>query len=180
MARIITITEAVPACCLLHLQCSVECGIGTKNKVQRCARVYKPEVRGAPKKRVYIDDSYCKRLKVRKPLLRKSTKVCKINCKWVFSKWTRCSSDCTEEYQTRYVRCEAWQGNSVSERYCDAKKRPIQRKICDNCVQRRFKVLSPVSEPNSGDIKVFFYCQCFYLILSVRLHGLRAAAHLLL
>ncbi|KRF83490.1 uncharacterized protein Dvir_GJ24366, isoform D [Drosophila virilis] len=154
--------KAVRNCCHIKYtseweQCSVECGIGTKNKVQRCARVYKPEVRGAPKKRVYIDDSYCKRLKVRKPLLRKSTKVCKINCKWVFSKWTRCSSDCAEEYQTRYVRCEAWQGNSVSERYCDAKKRPIQRKICDNCVQRRFKVLSPCDCTGYERRRIYYY-----------------------
>lgn len=126
-------------------QCSVECGTGIKRKVLRCARVYKPEVPGAQKRKEFISDSFCTTLKVRKPTLRKSSKVCKINCRWTVSDWTRCSKDCSEDYQSRYVRCEAWQGNSVNERHCDAKKRPVRRRICSNCVRKQVKVISPVS-----------------------------------
>lgn len=130
-------------------QCSVECGTGIKRKVLRCARVYKPEVPGAQKRKEFISDSFCTTLKVRKPTLRKSSKVCKINCRWTVSDWTRCSKDCSEDYQSRYVRCEAWQGNSVNERHCDAKKRPVRRRICSNCVRKQVKVISPVSVAKS-------------------------------
>ncbi|XP_062125602.1 LOW QUALITY PROTEIN: A disintegrin and metalloproteinase with thrombospondin motifs 9 [Drosophila sulfurigaster albostrigata] len=124
-------------------QCSVECGTGKKHKVQRCARVYKPEVPGAPKRRVYVDDSFCTTLKVRKPRLRKSTKICKIKCQWKSSPWTPCSKDCTEDYQSRYVRCEAFQGNMVSDHHCDVKRRPSRRRFCSECVQQQLQVLTP-------------------------------------
>lgn len=134
----------------LHLppqQCSVQCGVGKKWKKQLCTRVYKPEVRGDAKRREYIDESFCVRRKLRRKTLRTTTKTCRINCKWNTSDWTRCPADCSEEYQTRYVRCEAWQdkrSEEVPEDQCDAKKRPSKRRICDNCVQRQSKVIMKV------------------------------------
>ncbi|KAH8388555.1 hypothetical protein KR093_009637, partial [Drosophila rubida] len=138
-------------------QCSVECGTGIKRKVQRCARVYKPEVPGAPKRREYVSDSFCTTLKVRKPRLRKSTKICKIKCQWAVSAWTLCSKDCAEDYQSRYVRCEAFQGNSVSEHHCDVKRRPIRRRICNNCVRRQFKVLTPCDCTGYEKVRILFF-----------------------
>ncbi|XP_017143471.2 A disintegrin and metalloproteinase with thrombospondin motifs 9 isoform X1 [Drosophila miranda] len=123
-------------------ECSVQCGEGQKRKLQRCTRVYKPEVPGSPKRKVYINDSYCLTRKVRRPTLRTTTKTCKINCKWITSNWTPCPADCSEEYQTRYVRCESWQGDSIEEGHCAAKKRPTKRRICNNCVRRQSKVIS--------------------------------------
>ncbi|EDV93015.1 GH18512 [Drosophila grimshawi] len=124
------------------LPCSVECGTGEKRKVQSCARVYKPEVPGTPKRKENVDESYCKALKVRKPTLRKTTKLCKINCRWVTSEWTQCSRDCDVDYQTRSVRCDSWLGKSVNERNCDVGKRPTRRKICSHCMKRQYKVIS--------------------------------------
>ncbi|XP_017118704.1 A disintegrin and metalloproteinase with thrombospondin motifs 20 isoform X1 [Drosophila elegans] len=123
-------------------QCSVQCGEGQKWKKQRCTRVYKPEVPGTPKRRVYIDESYCVSRNIRRPKLRTTTKTCRINCKWNASDWSRCPADCSEDYQTRYVRCESWQGDSVEEGHCDAKKRPSKRRICSNCMRRQSKVIS--------------------------------------
>ncbi|KAH8382869.1 hypothetical protein KR009_005659, partial [Drosophila setifemur] len=123
--------------------CSVQCGEGKKRKLQRCTRVYKPEVSGAPKRRVYINESYCVSRKVRRPTLRTTTKTCRINCKWTASDWTQCPADCSEEYQTRYVRCESSQGDSLGEGHCDPKKRPSKRRICSNCLRRHSKIISP-------------------------------------
>ncbi|KAH8295114.1 hypothetical protein KR018_007268, partial [Drosophila ironensis] len=122
--------------------CSVQCGEGKKRKLQRCTRVYKPDVPGTPKRRVYINDSYCVRRKVRRPNLRTTTKSCYISCKWIASDWTRCPADCSEEYQSRYVHCESSQGKSLEEGHCDAKKRPSKRRICNNCVRRQSKAIS--------------------------------------
>ncbi|KAH8409692.1 hypothetical protein KR222_001825, partial [Zaprionus bogoriensis] len=138
-------------------QCSVECGEGSKRKVQRCARVYKPEVPGAQKRKEYISDSFCISLKVRKPTLRKTTKSCRINCRWAVSDWTRCSKDCAEDYQSRYVRCEAWQGNNVNERHCDAKKRPARRRICPNCMRRQYKLLTPCDCSGYERRRILYY-----------------------
>ncbi|XP_034485693.1 A disintegrin and metalloproteinase with thrombospondin motifs 9 [Drosophila innubila] len=153
--------KAVRNCCHIKYtseweKCSVECGTGIKRKLQRCTRVYKPEVPGAPKRREYIGDSFCTTLKVRKPTLRKSTKVCKINCRWNSSEWSRCSKDCAEEYQTRFVHCEAWQGNRVSEQHCEG-KRPINRKICSNCVRRQYKVLTPCDCSGYERRRILYY-----------------------
>ncbi|KAI8045293.1 hypothetical protein M5D96_001473 [Drosophila gunungcola] len=126
-------------------QCSVQCGEGQKWKKQRCTRVYKPEVPGTPKRRVYIDESYCVSRNIRRPKLRTTTKTCRINCKWNASDWSRCPADCSEDYQTRYVRCESWQGDSVEEGHCDAKKRPSKRRICSNCMRRQSKVISQMN-----------------------------------
>ncbi|XP_017053431.1 A disintegrin and metalloproteinase with thrombospondin motifs 9 isoform X2 [Drosophila ficusphila] len=123
-------------------QCSVQCGEGQKWKKQRCTRVYKPEVPGTPKRREYINESYCVSRNVRRPKLRTTTKSCRINCKWNASDWTRCPADCSEDYQTRYVRCESWQGDNVEEAHCDPKKRPSKRRICSNCVRRQSKVIA--------------------------------------
>ncbi|KAH8313711.1 hypothetical protein KR067_010642, partial [Drosophila pandora] len=123
-------------------QCSVQCGEGKKRKLQRCTRVYKPDVPGTPKRRVYINDSYCVSRKVRRPTLRTTAKSCYINCKWIASDWSRCPADCSDEYQTRYVHCESSQGKSLEEGHCDAKKRPSKRRICNNCVRRQSKVVS--------------------------------------
>ncbi|KAH8265475.1 hypothetical protein KR038_008664 [Drosophila bunnanda] len=125
-------------------QCSVQCGEGKKWKKQTCSRVYKPEIQGAPKRREPISETYCISRKVRRPTLRTTTKTCRINCKWNVSDWTRCPADCSEEYQSRYVRCEAWQdkrSKEVAEDQCDAKKRPTKRRICNNCVRRQSKVI---------------------------------------
>ncbi|KAL7727530.1 hypothetical protein ACLKA6_000090, partial [Drosophila palustris] len=153
--------KAVRNCCHIKYtseweKCSVECGSGIKRKVQSCTRVYKPEVPGAPKRREHVSDSFCTSLKVRKPLLRKSTKVCKINCRWNSSEWSRCSKDCAEEYQTRFVRCEAWQGNRVSEQHCEG-KRPINRRICSNCVRRQYKVLTPCDCSGYERRRILYY-----------------------
>ncbi|KRG01112.1 A disintegrin and metalloproteinase with thrombospondin motifs 20 [Drosophila mojavensis] len=138
-------------------KCSVVCGSGIKRKLQKCARVYKSEVRGTPKRREYVADSFCKALGVRKPSLRKSSKKCFINCKWDVSEWTRCTKDCTEEYQTRYVHCEAWPGNTVDDRHCDAKKRPIHRKICTNCARVRTKVTRPCDCSGYEQRRSYYY-----------------------
>ncbi|XP_016952384.1 A disintegrin and metalloproteinase with thrombospondin motifs 20 isoform X1 [Drosophila biarmipes] len=124
-------------------ECSVQCGEGVKRKKQSCTRVYKPEVPGTRKRRVYIDESFCISRKVNRPKLRTTTKSCRINCKWNASDWRRCSADCSEEYQTRDVRCETWQGDGVEDRHCDAKKRPSKRRICHHCVRRQSKIVSP-------------------------------------
>lgn len=161
----------------LTLQCSVECGTGIKRKIQRCVRVYKSEVPGAQKRKELISDSYCTTLKVRKPTLRKSRKVCKINCRWNSSNWTGCSKDCSDDYQTRRVRCETWQGNSVSEQHCDPKKRPSRRKICTNCMRKQHKVISAVSVVQSNPLKKYLVNPVSLLRLTVRLLWLRAAPH---
>jgi len=106
-------------------QCSVQCGTGTRRRLQRCTRVYKPDVPGTSRRKEYIDDSFCTRLKVtKKPMSRQSIKICNINCKWKTSEWSRCDN-CTQEYQTRFVRCEARQKNRavyVNEQYCPGKR----------------------------------------------------------
>ncbi|ALC46009.1 CG14869 [Drosophila busckii] len=138
-------------------KCSVDCGSGIKRKVQRCARVFKPEVPGAQKRKEYISDSYCETLKVRKPALRKSIKHCKINCHWSSSEWSPCSSTCDDDYQSRLVRCESWQGNSVNERYCDATKRPSRSRICNNCMQRQYKILTPCDCTGIERRRILYY-----------------------
>ncbi|XP_033167577.1 A disintegrin and metalloproteinase with thrombospondin motifs 9 isoform X1 [Drosophila mauritiana] len=122
--------------------CSVQCGEGVKRKKQSCTRVYKPDVPGTRKRRVYVDESYCISRKVHRPKLRTTTKSCRINCKWNASDWRRCPADCSEEYQTRDVRCETFQGDGVEDKHCDAKKRPSKRRICNNCVRRQSRVIS--------------------------------------
>ncbi|XP_026831616.1 A disintegrin and metalloproteinase with thrombospondin motifs 9 isoform X2 [Drosophila erecta] len=122
--------------------CSVQCGEGVKRKKQSCTRVYKPDVPGTRKRRVYVDESFCISRKVHRPKLRTTTKSCRINCKWNASDWRRCPADCSEEYQTRDVRCETWQGDGVQDKHCDAKKRPSKRRICSNCVRRQSRVIS--------------------------------------
>ncbi|XP_070073082.1 A disintegrin and metalloproteinase with thrombospondin motifs 15 isoform X2 [Drosophila takahashii] len=123
-------------------ECSVQCGEGVKRKKQTCTRVYKPDVPGTRKRRVYIDESFCLSRKVHRPKLRTTTKSCRINCKWNASDWRRCSADCSEEYQTRDVRCETWQGDGVEDKHCDVKKRPSKKRICSHCVRRQSKVVT--------------------------------------
>ncbi|XP_017067675.2 A disintegrin and metalloproteinase with thrombospondin motifs 9 isoform X2 [Drosophila eugracilis] len=139
--------KEVQKCCNIKYtsewtECSVQCGVGIKTKKQTCSRVYKPEVRGTPKRKVHVDESFCISRKVKKHTLRTTTKTCKINCKWNASDWRRCPADCSEEYQTRDVRCETQQGHGLEDRHCDVKKRPSKRRICNHCIRRTSKVIA--------------------------------------
>ncbi|XP_065369742.1 A disintegrin and metalloproteinase with thrombospondin motifs 9 isoform X3 [Calliphora vicina] len=120
--------------------CSVQCGNGTRRKEMHCARVYKPEIKGAPKRREFIDPSYCRHLRVPKP--KRMHKPCKVGCKWSISNWTQCPADCSDEYQSRSVYCESVLGNPINHTYCDAANKPPVKKICNNCVKREYKVMS--------------------------------------
>lgn len=125
-----------------HTQCSVQCGTGTRQKEMHCARVYKPEIKGTPRRREFIDPSYCRHLRVPKP--KRTHKPCKVSCKWSVSNWSQCPEDCSEEYQSRSVYCESIVGNPISHVYCDASKKPPEKKICNNCVTREYNTLSKV------------------------------------
>lgn len=127
----------------LLIQCSVECGNGVRQKEIHCARVYKPEIKGTPRRRVIIDPYHCRHL--RKPTPKRMHKPCKISCKWNTSDWTQCPADCHEEYQSRSVYCESVLGNPIAYRYCDAMKKPPSKKICNNCVRKESKIITPVS-----------------------------------
>ncbi|XP_046806411.1 A disintegrin and metalloproteinase with thrombospondin motifs 9 isoform X2 [Lucilia cuprina] len=120
--------------------CSVQCGNGTRRKEMHCARVFKPEIKGAPKRREFIDPSYCRHLKMPKP--KRMHKPCKVGCKWSVSNWTQCPADCSEEYQSRSVYCESVLGNPINHTYCDAANKPPVKKICNNCVKREYKIMS--------------------------------------
>ncbi|XP_029407527.2 A disintegrin and metalloproteinase with thrombospondin motifs 9 isoform X2 [Bactrocera dorsalis] len=121
--------------------CSVECGNGVRQKEIHCARVYKPEIKGTPRRRVIIDPYHCRHL--RKPTPKRMHKPCKISCKWNTSDWTQCPADCHEEYQSRSVYCESVLGNPIAYRYCDALKKPPSKKICNNCVRKESKIITP-------------------------------------
>ncbi|XP_067615530.1 A disintegrin and metalloproteinase with thrombospondin motifs 1 isoform X3 [Eurosta solidaginis] len=120
--------------------CSVECGNGVRRKEIHCARVYKPEIQGTPRRRVIIDPYHCRHL--RKPSPKRMQKPCKVSCKWSTSDWTQCPSDCHEEYQSRSVYCESVLGNPIAYRYCDATKKPPSKKICNNCVRKESKIIT--------------------------------------
>ncbi|XP_037955485.1 A disintegrin and metalloproteinase with thrombospondin motifs 20 isoform X2 [Teleopsis dalmanni] len=121
-------------------KCSVDCGNGTRVKEMHCARVYRPDVKGDQRKRIIIDNSYCKSL--RKPTPKRRTKPCKVSCKWSTSNWTQCPADCSEEYQSRSVYCESSLGNPITYKYCDATKRPPSKKMCNNCIRKELKIIS--------------------------------------
>ncbi|XP_013098906.2 A disintegrin and metalloproteinase with thrombospondin motifs 9 [Stomoxys calcitrans] len=118
--------------------CSVQCGNGTRHKEMNCARVYKPEIKGTPRRREYIDTNYCRHLRVPKP--KRSHKPCKVSCKWAVSNWSQCPADCSDDYQSRSVYCESIAGNPINHTYCDASKKPPVQKICNNCVKRELKL----------------------------------------
>ncbi|XP_030370453.1 A disintegrin and metalloproteinase with thrombospondin motifs 9 isoform X2 [Scaptodrosophila lebanonensis] len=138
--------QEVRKCCQIKYMnewtpCSAVCGTGERRRMQYCARVYKSEVRGAPKMRVKIDNSYCISRNIKKPTFKKMKKSCKMTCKWAMSEWTQCATDCSEDYQVRHVGCETGHGIRIDERYCDATRRPLKRRICSNCVRRKSKVV---------------------------------------
>lgn len=107
-----------------------------------CARVYKSEIKGTPKRREIIDPSYCQNMRMPKP--KRNHKPCKIGCKWSATNWTQCTADCSEEYQSRSVYCESVLRHSINHTYCDAAKKPPVRKICNNCIKWEYKLLSSV------------------------------------
>lgn len=108
-----------------------------------CARVYKPEIKGAPKRREFVDPSYCRHLRVPKP--KRMHKLCKVGCKWSVTNWSQCSANCVEEaYQKRSVYCESVLGNPINHTYCDAAHKPPVEKICNNCVRRERRPVSSV------------------------------------
>ncbi|KAL9889384.1 ADAM metallopeptidase with thrombospondin type 1 motif A isoform 2-T2 [Glossina fuscipes fuscipes] len=120
--------------------CSVQCGNGVRRKELHCARVYKPEIKGTPRRREFIDSSYCRHLRVPKP--KRTHKVCKISCKWSVTNWSPCQADCSDDYQSRSVYCESAFGNPINLTNCDESKKPPERKICNNCIKREYKTLS--------------------------------------
>ena len=124
-----------------------------------CARVYKPEIKGAPKRREFIDPSHCRHL--RKPKPKRTHKPCKVGCKWSVSNWTQCPADCSEEYQSRSVYCESVFGKPINHTYCDAANKPPVKKICNNCVKREYKTMSSV--------RVIHFKYFFVVILSFSL-----------
>ncbi|XP_058978759.1 A disintegrin and metalloproteinase with thrombospondin motifs 9 isoform X2 [Musca domestica] len=135
--------------------CSVQCGTGTRQKEMHCARVYKPEIKGTPRRREFIDPSYCRHLRVPKP--KRTHKPCKVSCKWSVSNWSQCPEDCSEEYQSRSVYCESIVGNPISHVYCDASKKPPEKKICNNCVTREYNTLSKCNCEGYRRKRVFCY-----------------------
>lgn len=109
-----------------------------------CARVYKPEIKGSPRRREPIDPIYCSHLRIPKP--KRSHKPCKVSCRWSVSNWSQCPADCSDEYQFRSVYCESVAGNPINHTYCDPAKKPHVKKICNNCVKREYKTLSNVRQ----------------------------------
>lgn len=114
-----------------------------RRKELHCARVYKPEIKGTPRRREFIDPKYCQHLRL--PKMRRTQKPCKTTCKWSVSNWSQCPSDCSGDYQSRSVYCESVDGNLINQTYCEDTKRPISRKICHHCIQREYKFLTNVS-----------------------------------
>lgn len=124
-------------CFVLNFQCSSQCGVGIRKKEFNCAKVFKPERKGSKRKKVVINSQFCSKLRL--PLLTRSRKSCKVNCKWVVQNWTPCHGNCSVHYQTRSVSCEA-NGRNIPAKHCDVSKKPVYKKVCNNCIRHEYKI----------------------------------------